>query len=173
MVEALPDAAPGASAAWFTAADGHKAFEAVVQADVVVIGRALYTTHVSTLIARARAAGRRVLLDVDDLVFDLRYARLVMETVDQTDDDAYQLWYGWIARLGATLELCDGAVTTNELLAQRVREFHDVPTHVVPIHELCAARGVGPGRGGEAVVVARAGPPHPRRLLQRDADPQP
>jgi glycosyltransferase involved in cell wall biosynthesis len=30
------------------------------------------------------------------------------------------------------LRLCDGAITTNELLAERIRDFVDVPTWVVP-----------------------------------------
>jgi glycosyltransferase involved in cell wall biosynthesis len=133
MIEALRIAEPEASAAWFTAADGGGAAEAVAQADLVVICRALYTRHVAAVVARARAAGRRVLLDVDDLVFDVRYTHLIMETLDQPiDDDHFQAWFGWIGRLGATLQLCDGAITTNEFLAKRIRRLHEVPTYVVP-----------------------------------------
>ena len=47
-----------------------------------------------------------------------------METLDQqVDEHGLQFWFGWIARCGATLRLCDGAITTNELLAERIRDF--------------------------------------------------
>jgi glycosyltransferase involved in cell wall biosynthesis len=133
MVEALRIAEPQASASWFTADDAGGATEAVAQADLVVVCRAMYSRHVAAVITRAQAAGNRVLFDVDDLIFDWRYTHLIMETLDQDPhDDGLQAWFGWISRLGATLQLCDGAITTNEFLAERIRRFHDVPTFVVP-----------------------------------------
>jgi glycosyltransferase involved in cell wall biosynthesis len=133
MIEALRIAEPDVSAAWFTAADARGATEAIAQADLVIIGRALYSRHVAAVVTRARAAGRRVLFDVDDFVFDSRYTHLIMETLDQNpDDDGLQWWFGHISRLGATLQLCDGAITTNEFLAERIRRFHDAPTYIVP-----------------------------------------
>ena len=133
MIEALRVAEPMASAAWFTAGDARGATEAVAQADLVVIGRALYSRHVAAVVTRARAAGRRVLFDVDDFVFDSRYTHLIMETLDQNpDDDGLQAWFGWIGRLGATLQLCDGAITTNEFLAERIRRFHESPRTSFP-----------------------------------------
>ena len=133
MIEALRIAEPEASAAWFTAADGSSAAEAVAESDLVVICRAHYTRHVGAVVARARAARRRVLFDVDDFVFDTRYARLIIETLDRdADERSLQDWFGRISRLGTTLQLCDGAITTNEFLAERIRRFHDVPTYVIP-----------------------------------------
>ena len=133
MVEALTHAEPQASASWLTADDGARAVELIEQVDVLVICRALYTPHVAAVIARAKALGKRVLFDVDDLIFDDRYAHLIMETLDQTvDENALQNWFGWISRCGATLRLCEGAITTNEFLAERIRRFADVPTWVVP-----------------------------------------
>jgi hypothetical protein len=133
MIEALRIAEPETSAAWFTAADGSSTAQAIGEADLVVICRALYTRDVAALAARARATGRRVLFDVDDFVFDTRYAHLIVESLDRgASDDAFQDWFGWIGRFGATLRLCDGAITTNEYLAERIRHFHDVPTYIVP-----------------------------------------
>lgn len=133
MVEALVNADPEASASWLTADDGAHAIELVEHVDVLVVCRALYAPHVAAVVARAKALGRRVLFDVDDLIFDDRYAHLIMETLDQTvDEPALQAWFGTIARCGATLRLCDGAITTNEFLAERIRHFADVPTWVIP-----------------------------------------
>lgn len=133
MVEALARAEPEASASWLVEDDGIRALEVLDEVDLVIVCRALYAPHVAALIARARALGKRILFDVDDLIFDDRYAHLIMETLDQTvDEAALQAWFGWIARCGATLRLCDGAITTNELLAQRIRDFADLPTWVIP-----------------------------------------
>lgn len=133
MVEALAHAEPEASASWLTADDGAYAVELIEHVDVLVVCRALYTPHVAAVIARAQALGKRVLFDVDDLIFDDRYAHLIMETLDQTvDETALQNWFGWISRCGATLRLCEGAITTNEFLAERIRQFADVPTCVIP-----------------------------------------
>ena len=133
MVEALAHAEPAASAAWLTAADGAAAIELVAEVDVLVVCRALYSPHVGAVVARARALGKRVLFDVDDLIFDDRYAHLIMETLDQVvDENGLQFWFGRIARCGATMRLCDGAITTNERLAERIRAFADIPTWVIP-----------------------------------------
>ena len=133
MIEALGHAEPTASASWLTADDGAAALELVADIDVLVVCRALYAPHVAALIARAKALGKRVLFDVDDLIFDDRYTHLIMETLDQlVDDTGVQFWFGRVSRCGATLRLCEGAITTNELLAERIREFADVPTWVIP-----------------------------------------
>ena len=61
--------------------------------DLLVVCRALYTPHVGALIARAKSLGKRVLYDVDDLVFDDRYAHLVMETLAQpVEEESLQAW---------------------------------------------------------------------------------
>lgn len=133
MIEALAHADPAASAAWLTEDDGRGAIDVIEDADVVVVCRALYAPHVAALISRARALGKPVLFDVDDLIFDDRYTHLIMETLDQTVDDAgLQFWFGLIARCGTTLRLCDGAITTNEFLAERIGEFADIPVWVIP-----------------------------------------
>ena len=133
MIEALEYADPSASASWFTAADGLRALELLDKIDTLVVCRALYAPHVASVIARAKALGKRVLFDVDDLIFDARYTHLIMETLDQAvDESALQEWFGRIARCGATLRLCDGVITTNEFLAERVRRFSGLQSWVIP-----------------------------------------
>jgi glycosyltransferase involved in cell wall biosynthesis len=133
MVEALALAEPDVTATWLTEADGRAAIDTVDQADLIVVCRALYAPHVAALIARARALGKTVLFDVDDLIFDDRYVHLIMETLDQAvSEESLQVWFALIARCGATLRLCDGAITTNDFLAERIREFANIPTWVIP-----------------------------------------
>ena len=81
-------------------------------------------------------AGRRVLFDVDDLVFDLDYAHLIMDTLgsDQRSEDVWNFWFAYLGRLSAAFQLCDGAVVTNPYLADRAREaFGDGrPVEIIP-----------------------------------------
>lgn len=132
MIEALGYAEPEAAASWLTA-DDDRAIELIDDIDVLVVCRALYAPHIGALIARAKALGKRVLFDIDDLTFDDRYAHLIMETLDQpVDEKRLQLWFGHISRYSATLRLCDGVIVTNEFLAERIRQFTDLPTWVIP-----------------------------------------
>ena len=133
MIEALRYAEPDASAAWLTADDGARAMEVLDKIDLLVVCRALYTPHVGALIARAKSLGKRVLYDIDDLVFDDRYTHLVMETLAQpVEEESLQAWFGWIARAGCTMRLCDGVITTNAFLAEKIRAFSGLPTWTVP-----------------------------------------
>ena len=59
--------------------DGARALEVLDEIDLLVVCRALYTPQVGAVIARAKSLGKRVLYDIDDLVFDDRYTHLVME----------------------------------------------------------------------------------------------
>ena len=133
MIEALRDAEPDASAAWLTTDDGARALEVLDEIDLLVVCRALYTPHVGAMIARAKSLGKRVLYDIDDLMFDDRYTHLVMETLAQpVEEESLQAWFQMIARAGCTMRLCDGVITTNAFLAEKVRDFSGLPTWIVP-----------------------------------------
>ena len=108
MVEALGCTEPAASAAWLTAADGAAAIDARWPRSTCSSSAARCTRpHVAALIARAKALGKRVLFDVDDLIFDDRYTHLIMETLDQqSDETGLQFWFG---RLSAAERRCGSA----------------------------------------------------------------
>lgn len=124
MVEAL-DAAPEleVSATWFTHQDIERDNSFVDSADAVVLCRVRFDGPVGRLISRARARGIRVLFDIDDLIFDASYAFLVADILDARppNQDHWDKWYGYIARLGATLLECDAAIATNTVLAERMK----------------------------------------------------
>jgi glycosyltransferase involved in cell wall biosynthesis len=126
MVQAL-DVQPDCdiSAAWFTRADLDQSLSFVERADVLVISRARYDIMVGRMIARARSRNVPVLFDVDDLIFDPDYAHLIADIIgrDLSESALCDWWFGEIARLGATLRLCDGAITTNTFLAGRITAF--------------------------------------------------
>ena len=132
MLEALAlDPAVGGS--WFSLADLWCRDELLARADVIVLCHCRYTAELADLVVRARAAGRRVLFDIDDLVFDTRYVPMVLHYLDHpASEAALQHWFANFSRYGELLRLCDGAIVTTGYLAARVREFADLPVAVVP-----------------------------------------
>ncbi|MDO9706894.1 glycosyltransferase family protein [Paracraurococcus lichenis] len=133
MIEALGLAEPSVGAAWFSGEDLAYADHIIDRADTIVICRVRYTPAIGRLIAMAKSRGRRVLFDVDDLIFDTRFTHMVMDTLDSnTAENDLDFWFGVMARIGETLRLCDGAILTNEYLAQRVTDFSGLPTWIVP-----------------------------------------
>jgi glycosyltransferase involved in cell wall biosynthesis len=126
MVEALgAHRESGISASWFTNEDREHGCEFVDRADVLVICRTRYDSYVGRVIARARARGIPIFYDVDDLIFDIRYAHVIGNTINRSleTSEEWDWWIGYIGRLGATLQLCDGAITTNALLGSRIADF--------------------------------------------------
>lgn len=133
MVEAVERSGTDASASWFVGEDGDAALMAIGQADVVILCRAMYTPHVGAVIARAKSLNKPIVFDTDDLVFDPRFAHLIMETLDAgAGEESLNKWFGWISRLGETLRHCDVAITTNPYLGARIGDVRDIPVAIVP-----------------------------------------
>jgi glycosyltransferase involved in cell wall biosynthesis len=102
--------------------------------DVLVICRSRYTVYLNQFIHRAKSKGVRVLYDVDDLVFDVQYIDLILDTLDQdlSHPAALDHWFAYVGRMGSALKLCDGCITTNDYLGKRISDFYDVDINVVP-----------------------------------------
>lgn len=133
MIECVNGCLENFSAAHFTA-DELPAMERVVKAaDSLIICRAGYTDLIMRLILQAKAAGCKVFYDVDDLIFDIDHLPLVMETLsEEPSENRLDRYFAYMSRLGAVLKLCDAVIVTNQRLADRVREFIDLPVHVLP-----------------------------------------
>jgi hypothetical protein len=137
VAQALAAEPPGgASAAWFIRDDLDGMDRVLDRCDVLVLCRTRYDARVARLVEAARARGRRVLFDVDDLVFDPDYAHLVLDTLgrDLGDAQVWDEWFAYVGRLAAAFRLCDGALVTNPYLAARAAEaFGDGrPVRVIP-----------------------------------------
>lgn len=135
MVEVIEAKWPEASAAYFFVDDGPALLDKVTDmADIIVICRARYSQGINRIIRHARRRSIPVLFDVDDLVFDTRYAHLLMDSLAQKGaaESEWDFWFAYIGRIGATLQLCDRAITTNPYLAARLTEFAGIQTSIVP-----------------------------------------
>ena len=122
------------SSSYFFLRDLHLIDRIAHIADVLVICRSLYSHRINQLITRFRNKGKRVLFDIDDLVFDPKYAHLVINTLDLDvgDPNVWKDWFSMFARHGEVLRLCDGAITTNEFLASKLEDYSGLPAKVVP-----------------------------------------
>lgn len=122
------------SASYFFLADLGSLDEISKAADMLVICRSGYSHKISQLITRFKSQKKRVLFDTDDLIFDTRYAHLIMNTLDQdvNKPELWDYWFAYLSRMGETLRMCDAAVTTNDFLAGKIKEFSGLPVGVIP-----------------------------------------
>jgi glycosyltransferase involved in cell wall biosynthesis len=134
MAQVLNDACDDVSASYFYLSDLHRLHEIADRADMLVICRSRLDNHLNYLISAFRLRRKRVLFDVDDLVFNTDYGHLIAQTLDQDIFSPYvwEYWFAYLSQLGAALKLCDGVITTNDYLAERIREFADVPVTIIP-----------------------------------------
>lgn len=135
MVQVLNDEkSRDVSASYFFLDDLHRIDEIADYADLLVICRSGYNHRINQLITRFRTQRKRVLFDIDDFVFNTSYAHLIISTLGQDADqpEVWDYWFAYLGRMGETLRMCDGAITTNDYLAARIAEFSGLPVNVVP-----------------------------------------
>ncbi|MCC2625485.1 MAG: glycosyl transferase group 1 [Burkholderiales bacterium] len=134
MITVIMQKLEGVSASFFTDNDLDLMDQVINQCNILVLCRVKYSNRINTLITRAKGKGVRVIFDVDDLVFNTDYTQLILNTLDQdlNHPGAWDFWFAYIGRIGATLKLCDEAITTNEFLAEQIRLFAGVKTHIIP-----------------------------------------
>ncbi len=135
MVQVLRDSSsPSHGAAYFFLKDLSRMDEIADLADVLVVCRSRYELHMNQLITKFKARGKRVYFDVDDLVFDPSRVHLIMNTLGQDTEqtELWDYWFAYTSRMEQALRMCDGAITTNDFLAERIKEKTDLPASVVP-----------------------------------------
>ena len=135
MVEALRTAPElGITASWFALSEKDHIIRLLPKIDVLVIARVRYNQAVGDIVAKARMMDVRVLFECDDLVFDVRQTHLLSVTLDQNTltEDHWQAWFATLGRMQATAALCDGGITTNAFLAEKMAPFVNGPVHVIP-----------------------------------------
>lgn len=135
MVQALAlDPGCAVQASYFFRDDLDHLDEIAELADVLVVCREGYDHGLAALMARFRSRGKRVLFDVDDFVFNADFTHLLMDTlcVDKRQPELWRFWFSALASMGATLKRCDASITTNEHLAQLIRDYAGHEVAVVP-----------------------------------------
>lgn len=133
MAEALNEYAPDVRATYIFLSDMKALSDPSDFADVLVVARTRYDTHVERLIASFRNRGKKVFFDIDDLIFDTAHAPLVASNLNfDLWGEGLDKWFSLISRIGATLQLCDEVITTNAYLSRLASEFSGLPAQVIP-----------------------------------------
>jgi len=134
MAQALNLSSTDVSASYFFMTD-EKYFSKIADyADILIICRSGYNQQINQIISQFKFRKKRVLFDVDDLVFDHNYVHLIIETLGQDPNDqaVWDYWFAYTGRMAQTLQWCDGAITTNDYLASKIENFSSLPTSVIP-----------------------------------------
>ncbi len=96
--------------------------EIVMDYRVIIFYRCPYTTEIGKAIKLAKSLNKIVLFDVDDLVIDTKYTDLIpyVKGLSLAEKNIYD---DGVTRMGKTLCLCDGAITTTEALAEELKHY--------------------------------------------------
>lgn len=134
MVQALGVSGTDISATFFSYHELDTLFDFVDSVDVLVICRSRYDSNLNRLVTKAQSKRKRIFFDIDDLVFDSQYIHLILHTLaqDVNHPKAWDSWFAYVGRIGASLKLCDRVITTNEYLAAQVKAFADKPVSIIP-----------------------------------------
>ncbi len=92
------------------------------QARLFVVYRFPHTPFIEEFIKGAQSLNKCVLYDIDDLVIDTKYTDDIpfIKAMSQADRELYD---DGVVRMGRTLKLCDGAITTTEALADELKNY--------------------------------------------------
>ena len=103
------------------------------QCSLLVLARLQWEHSIDGVIAKAHSHGIPVLFDVDDLVWNTQYLRLVTNTLNVHfgGDVDYNFWFSYISRMEFTAGLVDGFITTNDFLGKKLSEKFGKPYQVI------------------------------------------
>ena len=89
---------------------------------VIIFYRCPWTENIGKAISLAKTLNKKVLFDIDDLVIDTKYTDLVPYI--QTISEPQKLNYDkGVVLMRKTLELCQGAITSTEVLAKELKNY--------------------------------------------------
>ncbi len=108
---------------YFFANDLERLKEYMGLIDNIIVVRFRWTLPLENFLADARRQGIHIGFDVDDMVYTTKYISLITNTLSVCmNEDRYDYWFSYTARLEATLKLCDYVVTTNKYLADFLKK---------------------------------------------------
>ena len=89
---------------------------------VIIFFRCPWTEKVEKAIILAKSLNKKVLFDIDDLVFDQKYTNVIpyVKALSLKEKESYD---NGVILMGKTLKLCEGAITTTDALAKELRNY--------------------------------------------------
>lgn len=98
------------------------AVDDVRYASMFIIFRCPYTDEIGKLISLAKKLNKPVYFDVDDLVIDTEYTEQ-LPYIQKLKGEEKELYNYGVRKMGETLLLCDGAITTTGALANELLKY--------------------------------------------------
>lgn len=100
---------------------------------LLILARLQWQHKIDNIIASAHGKNIPVLFDVDDLVWNIQYIRLVTNTLNVHfgGEVDYTYWFSYISRMEFTASLVDGFITTNDFLGKKLQERFGKPYQVI------------------------------------------
>ena len=96
--------------------------EQVKNAHMFIFFRCPYTDTIGEFVQLAKNLNKTVLFDIDDLVIDTAYTDTI-KYIQQMTVEEKKLYDDGVNRMGHTLKLCEGAITTTERLAYELKKY--------------------------------------------------
>lgn len=89
---------------------------------VIIFFRCPWTKKVEEAILLAKNLNKKVLFDIDDLVIDKKYTKLIpyLKTLSKKEKNIYD---NGVDRMRKTLKLCEEAITTTKQLAKELKNY--------------------------------------------------
>ena len=88
----------------------------------IIFYRCPWTTKVGEAITLAKNLNKKVFFDIDDLVINKKYTNLI-PYVKNLSINEKSIYDDGVRRMGKTLKLCQGAITTTEVLAKELLNY--------------------------------------------------
>lgn len=99
--------------------------------DVLVLIRCHWDEKMDELLDAAKANGITLCYDIDDLVYSPQYMENLIQTLDLKEDFEVNFWFGQTYRNKLIADRCDCFITTNDYLADHIRNDFHKPCHVL------------------------------------------
>ncbi|MEY8689125.1 MAG: glycosyltransferase [Leptothrix sp. (in: b-proteobacteria)] len=131
--EAINTLSQDISASCFSLVDAPHIENIAKAADQLVICRTRYDENIQRIIDCFKKLGKSVFFDIDDLIFNTSYAKLVANSIGYSvrNENEWNSWFAYMSRHEATMRMCDGCITTNTTLAKEIERHTNLPTKVM------------------------------------------
>lgn len=106
-------------------------FKEILYVDVLTIIRCPWDRDIENLINKMHSLGKKVIYDVDDLIYDPKYMNVIIDTLSLDRDSEWNFWFGLTLRNKKVIEMCDATITTNDYLAKYLENDLDVPCYIL------------------------------------------
>ncbi len=89
---------------------------------IIIFFRCPWTKQIDEAITLAKKLNKRILFDIDDLIFDTKYTD-TMTYIKSLSAKKKEKYDNGVMRIRKTLMLCDGAITSTQFIANELKQY--------------------------------------------------